>query len=153
MGCIEKLHSTQVSLLEFQQRRRKSRSPQMVQRMMPVRGRQGSLASWMEGGTEGKPGCMGCGQDWENLEFPAQNFKTYPRSNRKPWSFGSKLERNSGAGNFTSGRRLTRDSPGVFQLCSTETLGNLLGHQQGMGKGRNPCFSSSFDPRTSILSV
>lgn len=93
-------------------------------------GREAGQARW-NGGPEGKPGCMECGQDLENLEFPVQNFKIYPRSNRKPWSFGSNLERNSGAGNFTSGRRLTETGPGAFQLCSTETLGNLLGHQRG----------------------
>lgn len=58
---------------------------------------------------EGRPVCMGYGQDLGNLEFPVQNFKTYPRSNKKRWSFGSKLENISGAGNFIGGKRSTKD--------------------------------------------
>lgn len=83
-------------------------------------GREG--AGW-NAGRERKTGCVGCGQDLENMEFPVQNFKAYPRSNRKPWSLGSKLERNSGAGNFTSGGRLTRDWSRGFPMVFHRKLG------------------------------
>lgn len=118
-------------------------------------GMAGRPAGW-NAGRERKTGCVGCGQDLENMEFPVQNFKTYPRSNRKPWSLGSKLERNSGAGNFTSGGRLTRDWSRGFPIVFHRKLGgNSRAPARGwleVGKGRNPCFSS-FDPETSILSV
>lgn len=76
-------------------------------------------AGW-NGSLEGKPGRMGYGWSLENLEFPVQNFKTYPRSNKKLWSFGSRLERNYGAGNFMVERDQLGTGPGVFQLCSTD---------------------------------
>lgn len=91
-------------------------------------------AGW-NGSLEGKPGRMGYRWSLENLEFPVQSFKTYPRSNKKLWSFGSRLERNYGwSWQFYGGkgpiRNWSRGFPTVFHR-RPKALKNLLGHQGG----------------------
>lgn len=112
-------------------------SLKIVQRMVPVWRWQGGQASRMEWEYRRRAWHMGYGQDLENLEFPVQSFKT-SRNNKKLWSFGSKLKRNSRAGNFTGGRRpsgdWSRGFPAVFHR-SPRLRGTLWGTKEGLSRG------------------
>lgn len=105
----EELHSTWFLLLEFVKAEEKVEVTSNYSKINACLGMARRSGQLDEMGVYRKAWVLGCGQGVENLESPVQNFKTYLRSNKKIWSFGSNLERNSGAGNFTSGRRPIRE--------------------------------------------
>lgn len=113
---MEKLHSTHFLLLEFPEAEDKVEVTSDGSKKDTYL-RMARRPDQLDGMGVCKESLVHGGQDLENLEFPVQNFKTYPESIRKHWSFGSKLERNSGAGNFTSGRRLDKRLVQGFSNC------------------------------------
>lgn len=101
-----------------------------VQRMMPVWRQQGGQAAGWNGSTEGEPGHVGCGQDWGNLEFPVQNFKTSPRSSKKLWRFGKELR----SWQFYWWKETNCGLVQGFSSCvprKSKAPRNLVGHQGG----------------------
>lgn len=129
-SLTKELHASPFLLLEFAEVEKKIEVP-------PHGSEHGDCLGMAR--RSGQPAGMGAqrellgmyGQGWENLKFSGQDFETYPRSNRKPWGFGRKQERNSGAGNFSSRRRPARDWSRGFLTVPQKPRGTFWDPRKG----------------------